>query len=1168
MELDQNQATEPEASKTEISPEASGKIAASAARSGDDGNQEFSVVGIGASAGGLAAFERLFTHLPAGSGMAFVVIQHLSPPQPSILPEIIQRYTDMPVFQVIDGIEVKPEHVYIIPPGVDLALRAGRLKVSVPKAERGHRLPIDFFFHSLALEQGRRAIAIVLSGTGSDGSQGVKYIKAEEGLTIAQDPNTAEFGDMPRNAIATNDIDFTLPPEKMGELILKYLRHATSASDKRGKTGLESLSGDLQRLYFLLRSKTGHDFSLYKQNTILRRLERRMKVCLVQDLKEYIDRLEASPEELKVLFQELLINVTHFFRDPEAFQALSERVLRPLIQSRCATHKPVRVWVAGCSSGEEAYSIAIALEEQILALKIDCKLQIFATDIDEDSIAAARKGFYSDSSIESVSAERLQRFFHQEEHGYQVKKNIRDLVVFSAQNVISDPPFSRIDLLCCRNLLIYLEHELQIQLLQQFHYSLNPEGILFLGNSESIGRTKDLFEAVDRKHKIFRRKQVATQYRARAGRRSKLHRTALPEAGAGWKRSSAGGLREWIEKVLLEYYTPACVIVDAKNNILFIHGRTGKYLEPAAGEISSNLVRMAREGLKTELASALHAAAAHMQTVRREGLQIKTNGEYQALNLIVRPVDRLPGIPELRPEFPELMMVIFEAVPGTVVRAAPQASNATTTDQHVAQLEQALKEKDEYLHAIIDELERTNQDLRSANEELQSYNEEMQSANEELETSREELQSINEELVTTNAELQNKNEELYRINNDIHNLLDSTEIATIFLDLDLQIRWFTPQAQQIYNFRAADIGRPVGHLVSNLHDDHLVEDIQQVLHNLVPKAIEVQAKDEAWYLVNIRPYRTHERVIDGVVITFIDISGQKKIDQLQRMVTILRDSNDAVTVQDFEGRILAWNRGAARMYGWSEAEALAMNSLDLIPESSRAATAGLYRRLAQGEAIHSFETQRVRRDGRVLDVWMTLTAMVDVDNQPVGVATTERDITERKLAGQSLSFENRALKALREWYTILLERPERASLAAACQILVEVAGYRMAWLGKLEKNKAKTITPAAWGGLEETEEGGAQTVRALAEHSWRAVESALRSGRPVAVRKIARDPQHAGWRAEARQHHYGAFLALPISDQNGPPGVLAIYASEPEAFVEPEIDNLMRLCVSIAQATG
>jgi two-component system CheB/CheR fusion protein len=952
----------------------------------DEPALEFPIVGIGASAGGLAAFEKFFTALPPDPGMAFIVVQHLSPPHKSILPEILQRYTTMPVTQVTNGLAVKPNSVYVIPPGSDLALRDGHLTLLKLKSDRGYHLPIDFFFRSLAQDQGAGSIGIVLSGTGSDGSLGLRAIKAEGGLAIAQEPETAEFGDMPRNAIATREVDFIVPPEKMGELIIKYTRHQVLAGYNTGDGDSPIPADGLQKLYSLLRAKTGHDFSLYKKNTLMRRIERRMKIGQVKDLDAYFSRIQAHPEEIEVLFQEMLINVTHFFRDPEAFEALTEKAILPLILMKHVAHTALRVWVAGCSSGEEAYSVAIAIQEQIEALKLSCTVQIFATDLDPEAIATARKGFYSYGSLENVSAERLQKFFNQEEEGYQIKKNIRNMVLFSTQNLVSDPVFSKIDLLCCRNLLIYLEHELQNHLFHQFHYSLNPEGILFLGNSESIGSNRDLFAVIDRKYKLFQRKDTSTQRFTTTKTRPLINTEISLERVSRSGRPAVGGLREWTEKVLLEYHSPACVIIDKRHNILFIHGRTGKYLEPVPGETNSNLIRMAREGLKTELATAIHAAITHKQTVRREGIRVKTNGDFQVIDLTVRLINGLP-------EFGELVMVVFEETQATPVEPAPITPSEKRKTPRVDELEKALKEKDEYLHTIINELEDTNQDLKSTVEELQSANEEMQSSNEELETSKEELQSINEELGTINAELQNKNEELTAANNDVYNLLTSIEIGTIFLDLDLRIRKFTPAVNQIYNIFPADIGRPISHFVSNLKYDHLLKDIQQVLNTLVPRAAEVQAKDGTWYLINIRPYRTLENVIDGAIITFVDISEQKHGDELRRMGTILRDSNDAITVQDFTGKILAWNRGSVQIYGWTEAEALTMNALEMIPEDKRSEATAIFKRLSRGEDVRSFETQRVTRDGKVLDIWLTLTALVNDANQPVGVATTERDIT-------------------------------------------------------------------------------------------------------------------------------------------------------------------------------
>ena len=1157
-EPDPDQLIEPGSPETE-------EAAQPSSHSPDGQSPDFPVVGIGASAGGLEAFEQFFTGLPPDTGMAFVLVQHLSPPHKSILPEIIQRFTAMPVAQVTDGVPVQPNRVYVIPPGTDLALTDGHLTLLKPEAAQGHRLPIDFFFRSLARDQHERAIGIVLSGTGSDGSLGVKSIKAEGGLAIAQALETAAFEDMPRNAIATQDVDFILPPAKMGELILKVIHHQVLPDYLDGQSEIPIPTRGMQKLFFLLHTKTGHDFSLYRQNTLQRRIERRMKINLVKNLEDYTAYLQDHPQEVEALFRELLINVTNFFRDPEAYQALVEKVIRPLIPIKYASKTPLRVWIAGCSSGEEAYSVAIAIQEQVEALKMDCPVQIFATDIDEEAIQAARAGLYPESISEDISAERLQRFFNHEDLGYQIKKAIRDRVVFATQNVISDPPFSKIDLLCCRNVLIYLEPELQNQLFHLFHQALAPEGVLFLGNSESISGFQTLFSNLDRKYKLFRRKQVEPPPRVKPKLKYSPRETTISPAapGSGLGYAPNNRLREWTEKTLLDFHTPACVVIDEKHNLLFVHGHTGKYLEPAPGENHANLLRMAREGLKTELATAIHAAIAHQETVRRSGIQVKTNGEYQPITLTVQPIEQPP---ELR----GFILVVFEEELLSPPQTSQPSAGGETRHRRIGDLQKQLKEKDEYLRTIIDELETTNQDLKSANEELQSTNEEMQSANEELETSKEELQSSNEELTTINTELQKKNEELAGVNNDMFNLLSSTDIGTLFLDLDLNVRRFTPAVNRLYNFLPADIGRPVDHFVSRLDYDGLAADSQQVLDTLVPKAVEVQAKDGAWYLVSIKPYRTLENVIDGVVITFVDITGQKQGSELRRMGTILRDSNDAITVLDFRGKILAWNRGAAQMYGWEEAEALKMSFFEMVFETKRAEAAAFFDRIARGETVRSYETQRVTRDGRCLEVWMTLTALVDDAGKPVGIATTERDITERNRTLQRLLFGNRALKALNAWYKTLTVPGDKQ--ISGRRSLPDPGRSRPAtgWRGsgRQPSSGRKPLTPVQWSALEGSGSDPADDIRAIAETARSAVDRALGSRRPVAVRSIPTDPAHSGGRADALTYQYGAYLALPLLQENRVLGILVIFASEPEAFEEQEVELLGTLSENLALAIG
>jgi len=1123
-------------------------------------NQDFPIVGIGASAGGLAAFEGLFTHLPSDSGMAFVVIQHLSAPHKSILPEILQRFTAMPIHEVTDGIQVQPDNVYVIPPGCDLALVDGHLMLLKPQSEQANRLPIDFFFRSLANVRKEQAIGIVLSGSASDGSMGIRYIKTEGGLTIAQEPDTAEFGDMPRNAIATQEVDYILPPEGMGELILKYVTHQEMGEYQLIDTEQILPGLALQKLYAFLRSKTGHDFSFYKQTTILRRIERRIKVTNVANLEAYLAYLQEHPTEIEALFRELLINVTQFFRDPEAFEALSVKIIQPIISLKSDSQSPFRVWVAGCSSGEEAYSVAVLIQEHIEKLKTDCRVQIYATDLDEEAINIARKGFYSAVTLDNVSTERLQRFFLQEDDGYRIKKSIRDMVVFSTQNLIFDPPFSKLDLLCCRNLLIYLEPDLQKQLFPLFHYALIPGGFLFLGNSESIGSFTDLFSTVDRKNKIYRCKDVATQYRVHTRFRPAGGLRLPAFAGTAVHHPPGSSLREWTEKALLKFHAPACVIVNEKHDILYIHGRTGKYLEPSSGDMDTNLLKMAREGLKAELASLIHSATTKKETVTRRGVRVRTNGDYELTNLTVRPVDwEGNGL--------GLTMVVFEESQEIAVEAQPETSQRSVKNRRVNEMENALKDKDEYLNSIINELEEANQDLKSINEEFQSSNEEMQSTNEELETSKEELQSINEELTTVNAELQTKNAELSALNNDVYNLLASTDIGTIFLDLDMQLRRFTPAIQRIYSFFPADIGRPISHFLSKLNYTALVEDVQQVLSTLTPKMVEAQLSDGTWYMINIRPYRTLENMIDGAVITFVDITKQKQGDELRRLATVVRDANDAITVQDFSGKILDWNQGAIQMYGWSEAEALTMNALEMVPEYLQEETRNLYHRLSRGEGVRSYETKRVTRGGNILDVWITLSVLVDERKHPVGIATTERDISARVKEDLRLRFENRAMKALAAWYERFFEAPS-AQLDDVCRMLVEEIGYPMVWIGQVGDERTNQIVPIAWAGVPESQTAPYNQVQVLADQSRHQVETAFQNRRPVAVRNLQSDPARKSGQAGTRKNEYNAYIILPLLPPNEPLGVLFIYAAEPEAFIEQEIDRLAALSNRISQKLG
>lgn len=855
---------------------------------------DFPIVGIGASAGGLAAFEAFFSGMPADAnpGMAFVLVQHLAPDHKSILTDLIRRYTRMQVFEVEDGMAVKPNCAYIIPPNRDMAFLNGALQLMEPSAPRGQRLPIDFFFRSLAQDQRERAIGIVLSGTGSDGTQGVRAIKGEGGMVMVQNPASTEYDGMPRSAIATGLVDYELPPAEMPAQLIAYVTHAFGKPPLAATAPAPKAENTLKKIFILLRAQTGHDFSQYKLSTIHRRIERRMAVHQIETMDGYVKYLQQAPAEVEALFRDLLIGVTHFFRDPEAFKALEEQVIPRLFADKPAG-AVIRVWSPGCSTGEEAYSLAILLAERQEALKRSYKVQVFATDIDSQAIVTARTGLYPASIAADLSPERLARFFAAEPDGsaYRIHKALRDLLVFSEQDVIKDPPFSKLDLISCRNLLIYMGGDLQKKLIPLFHYALNPGGFLFLGTSETVGEFTDLFSALDRKLKLYQRKEdIHSAQRAALGRflppRTAID-GALPRAAGKAASLKKPPLRELTEQALLQQVALAGALVNGHGDILYLHGRTGRYLEPAPGEAgTNNILKMARDGLRCDLTTALYKAVAGTEIVRCPGLRVKTNGDLTTVNLTLRPVAPDPAA---TPAAPLYLVILEEAPPCGPEQAPPAAARRagagvdsadTDTDARVAALRQELQTKEEYLQAANEELETTNEELKSSNEEMQSVNEELQSTNEELETSKEELQSVNEELATVNAELQTKVADLSRANNDMNNLLAGTGIATVFVDQQLRVLRFTPAATKIINLILSDVGRPVGHIVSNLAGyDRIVADAQAVLDSLIPTEVEVQTQTGAWYTMRIQPYRTLENVIEGAVITLVDITAMKKAQE-------------------------------------------------------------------------------------------------------------------------------------------------------------------------------------------------------------------------------------------------------------------------------------------------
>jgi two-component system CheB/CheR fusion protein len=709
----------------------------------------------------------------------------------------------------------------------------------------------------------------------------------------------------------------------------------------------------------------------------------------LEKMEDYVKYLQKQPSELDALFQDILINVTSFFRDPDTFEALNQEAFPVLMKNRPAEH-PLRIWVPGCSTGEEVYSVAIALLEFLGDRASNTPIQIFASDIDDKAIDKARQGIYPESIRDVIAPGRLQRFFVKTPGGYQISKTIRDICVFAVQNVIKDPPFSRLDLICCRNLMIYLGAVLQKKVLHTFHYALRPGRFLMLGTSETIGSFADLFATVDKKNKIYTKKSVATL--PGYDFTTLPHAATMPAADQSTpaRALSALDLQQEAERLILTTYGPPGVIINQDMQILHFRGQTGPYIEPSPGSASLNLLKMARQDLLMELRAVVHQAFKERNKARKEGVRIRNDGGYRIVNLQVLP---LSGEESTEPHY----LVLFE--PGSEAPATAHAEVPDATDLRIQALEQELLTSREYMQSIIEEQEATNEELQSANEEIQSANEELQSTNEELETAKEELQSTNEELATINEEHENRNQELTNSNNDLANLLASVELAIVILSDDLRIRRFTPTAKSLLNLIDADIGRPIGNIRPNVNIPDLETRVQEVIDTMSAQSIEVQDSEGRCYTLSIRPYKTLDTRIEGVVMSFINIDSTKEAERLhqilqqeRRLAAVVRDSNDAVTVQDFAGRILAWNRRAQEMYGYTEREALQLNAGALIPEKSQEETRGLSERLKRGEHVPPCETRRRTKDGREIKVSLTISALLDESGNPAAIATTEKEI--------------------------------------------------------------------------------------------------------------------------------------------------------------------------------
>jgi two-component system CheB/CheR fusion protein len=824
------------------------------------------IIGIGASAGGLEALEQFFSHVPARSGLAYVVVQHMDPSKESLLAGLLQRVSVLPVVQVADRTLVRADHVYVAPPGFELTSLHGVLHLLKPVAPRGMQLPIDFFLRSLALDQHANAAGVILSGMGSDGTLGLRALKEKAGGVFVQTPESASFDGMPRSALDAGVADVVAPADQLPEKIIAYFSHPMLASPVDGDVSQQWHSA-IDKILILVRAYTGHDFSEYKKSTLCRRIQRRMAIHQIDTVDNYVNHLRENPVEAELLFKELLIGVTSFFRDHEVWQHLKVEVLPKLLGAH-PDGGVLRAWVPACSTGEEAYTLAMLFLEALQDVKpaAQFSMQIFATDIDKDAIEKARAGFYPDNITADVSPERLARFFAQVSGGYRVSKEIRSMVVFAPHSIASDPPFAKLHLLSCRNLLIYLEADLQTKLLHMFHSSLNPGGFLVLGTAETVGAGTNLFEPVGAKVRIYRRLGGVTRpglagfamngagtAALAAGTRAAVARPALP----------APSMQTLADQVLLKKYAPSGVLVTTQGDIVYFSGKTGKYLEPPAGKANLNLFAMARSSLRQPLSEIFHRAVRLQAPVTLESVALGEDPATPAVRLTVEPLS------EPKP-LDGMLMVVFADVPPVVRPDGLPPPVPATPDARVAELSLELTR-------LREEHQATREEMQTSQEELRSANEELQSANEELTTSREEMQSMNEELQTVNSELQMRVDALARASDDMENLLNSTDIATLFLDRFLCVRRFTTRATNIIKLIPTDVGRPISDLATDLQAD-LAKDAADVLRTLMFQEKDVQASAQRWFRVRTMPYRTQDNRIDGVVITFSDISAAKQLE--------------------------------------------------------------------------------------------------------------------------------------------------------------------------------------------------------------------------------------------------------------------------------------------------
>jgi len=964
------------------------KSAQSAKKDSAANDTRFPIVGIGASAGGLEALEQLLANIPNNSGMAYVVIQHLDPTQKGMLPELLQRISKMSVKQVKDRMKVQPNCVYVIPPNKSMSILRGSLYLFEPIEARGLRLPIDFFLRSLADDQREFAVGIILSGMGSDGSLGIGAIKEKNGIVMVQDPDTAKFDSMPRNAINSGLVDVVAAPQEIYLKLTEFLNHSQVVKLDR-KIEKDNKSA-LEKIIILLRTHTGNDFSLYKKNTVYRRIERRMSVHKIDEINSYVHFLQKNPKEVHILFKELMIGVTNFFRDSLVWDKLKETVI-PAIVNRQRIDTTIRAWITGCSTGEEAYSLAIVVKEVMSQINPhgEFTLQLFATDLDNEAIETARKGVFPVNIEADVSPKRLSRFFTKTDEGYRINTEIRETIIFAQHNIIMHPPFTNIDFISCRNLLIYLDPELQQKLLGLFFYSLNPDGMLLLGSSETLGSKSHLFTTENSSLKIYKRGNSSLNaelldFPSSFSRLKMTHyETKIPD-------KPIMNIQTLVDELLLQQFAPPAVLTNENGDIVYISGRTGKYLEPAVGKANMNIFAMLRPGFQNDFAIAFRKVVTKKELIILHHVNIKTTENTITLNVNIHWINK----PEaLRGK----VLIIFadvakNAETQTQIKGLPQKA----AGEREKEMDEELQHAREEVQNILEEMQTSQEELKSTNEELQSTNEELQSANEELTTSKEEMQSLNEELQTVNAELQSKVDDYSRVNNDMKNLLNSTDIATLFLDKELNIRRFTNQATKIFKLIKGDIGRPFTDQVSQLIYPEVTDDALEVLRTLIFIEKQIPTKDGRWFTTRIMPYRTFDDRIDGLVITFIDTTGlenvKKDLNEAKQLFHLLfNSSNDVIVKLSTDWKVQEFNIGAEEFFEMKHSKAIEQNYIELfVPKSLQDKTRKELNQLLKKTDMRKIETKVLAAGANEIKIEWTANVIFNCQKLPSGILLTTK----------------------------------------------------------------------------------------------------------------------------------------------------------------------------------